>query len=214
MNKLQIFVLIFVFGSLQTFSQNITAISQDVADVAIPEVLLSFDAIINDKKVELTWASNAEYNNTYFTIEKSKDAIAFETFLKIRSFGNNSNIINYFDVDYTPYEGISYYRLTQTDALGHTMSSRVVLVNNKGDNKNLVLANNSPKELIQLNKEAREALVVLRNERGEESFSKVTVDENNVVRISSDDATKLNNGTYVIIASSDNKLYSKIVKIQ
>lgn len=202
------------FFAIVSFSVALPLFSQSGANLkpgfeSLPEVLLSFDAVLNGNKVELTWASNAEYHNNYFTIEKSKDAVAFTEFLKIRNFGNNSNIISYFDVDYVPYNGISYYRLTQTNAEGHTLSSRVLSVNNQGTNTVLTLAESD----VQAT-DSREALVVLRNEKGEESVSKVIVNGTDDLSISSDNSSKLNNGTYVIIASSDNKLYSKVVKIQ
>lgn len=214
----QLLVFVSVFTSFQLVSQHSTSgkhsASLDGEYAPLPEVLLSFDAVLNDQRVELTWSSNTEYNNHQFTIERSKDAIAFEEFLKIRNFGNYSNIISYFDVDNTPYKGISYYRLTQTDASGHILSSRVVLVNNKGGNNLLELVNLPASEVQVIGNEIKEALVVLRNEKGEESFSKVFVDVNNMIRVPSDNESKLNNGTYLIIASSDNKLYSKVLKVQ
>ncbi len=202
------------FFAIVSFSVALPLFSQSGSNTkpgfeSLPEVLLSFDAVLNGNKVELTWASNAEYTNNYFTIEKSKDAVAFTEFLKIRNFGNNSNIISYFDVDYVPYNGMSYYRLTQTNAEGHILSSRVLSVNNQGTYPVLTLAESGVQTA-----DSREALVVLRNEKGEESVSKVIVNGTDDLSISSDNSSKLNNGTYVIIASSDNKLYSKVVKIQ
>lgn len=208
----QFFAIVFVSAALPLFSQS--GISNKPDFEPLPEVLLSFDAVLNGSKVELTWASNAEYHNNYFTIEKSKDAIAFTELLKIRNFGNNSNIISYFDIDNVPYNGISYYRLTQTNAQGHTLSSRVLAVNNQGTSDVLTLANTVTAESDMQVTDLREALVVLRNEKGEESVSKVIVNGNDDLRVSSDNGSKLDNGTYVIIASSDNKLYSKVVKIQ
>ncbi len=208
----QFFAIVSVSVALPLFSQS-GALTKPGFE-SLPEVLLSFDAVLNGNKVELTWASNAEYNNNYFTIEKSKDAIAFTEFLKIRNFGNNSNIISYFDVDYVPYSGISYYRLTQTNAEGHTLSSRVLSVNNQGTHPVLTLATTTMAESDVQAADLREALVVLRNEKGEESVSKVIVNGNDDLSISADNSSKLNNGTYVIVASSDNKLYSKVVKIQ
>lgn len=213
MNRFRQFLaIVFVSVALPLFSQSGT--NSKPGFESLPEVLLSFDAVLNGTKVELSWASNSEYNNNYFTIEKSKDAIAFTEFLKIRNFGNNSNIISYFDVDYTPHNGISYYRLTQTNAEGHTLSSRVLSVNNQGASPVLTLAGTPMAEADVQGTDLREALVVLRNEKGEESVSKVIVNGNDDLSISADNSSKLNNGTYVIIASSDNKLYSKVVKIQ
>ncbi len=176
----------------------------------LPQVLLNFDAIFDNTKVELTWSSDTENNNNLFVVEKSKDAMNFEALTSIKGFGNHSNIMSYFDVDYTPYEGISFYRLTQINEKGKILSSRLVSINNKISATNLAMNQSvvydNPATLM--GSENKEVLVVLRNEKGEESYSKVVIDERYNV-LSSDNITKLDNGTYTVIASSDNKLYSQ-----
>lgn len=214
-------VLSCFFGSVHLVAQNtipkVTEVRTTAQTVLLPEILLSFDAVLNDKKVEMTWSSNMEQNNNFFTIEKSKDAMAFEKLTTIRNFGNYSNIVSYFDVDYAPYEGISYYRLTQNNGNKEVLSSRIVSVNYRSEAKNLTFYPNTTAtdEFVDLmGTENKEALVVLRNEKGEESYSKVFIDEDNLIQVSSENNTELDNGTYVIVASSNNKLYSKIVKVK
>ncbi len=219
MHKLhKLVVLVSFFGSMHLFSQTGAIQLKHISEFVVtplPEVLLTFDAIINDKRVELTWASNTETNNNYFTIEKSKDAVVFDEVTTIKNFGNNSTIISYFDVDYFPYQGISYYRLKQTDVNGKVVSSRIVSVNYRFGNEGLAIYPNSDEEDVTalIGTENKEVLVVLRNEKGQESISKVIIDEDNQVSVSQHEA-KLDNGTYVIVASSDNKLYSRKVTIK
>ena len=181
----------------------------------VNQVLLTFDAIFDNTKVELTWSSDTEKKNSFYTIEKSKDAMNFDAVTTIRAFGNNSNIINYFDVDYTPYEGISYYRLTQIDVKGNVLSSRLVSVNNKISTTNLAMNQNAVYETSAnlMGSENKEVLVVLRSEKGIESYSKVIIDEKNNV-VPSEDSAKLDLGTYTVVASSDNKLYSQKVVVR
>ncbi len=206
------FVLFCFSVAFQTFAQPNSITESPI--VKVSEVLLSFDAIINDKKVELTWSSNTERNNNHFTIERSKDALTFEEVTTIKSFGNYSNIVSYFDVDYLPYEGISYYRLKQTDPKGNVLSSRLVSVNYRFGNEGLAIYPNSDDESSTLlGAENKEVLVVLRNEKGQESFSKVKIDHNHELVVSNNE-NQLGNGTYLIVASSDNKLYSKKVTIK
>lgn len=222
MKKLnRLFVLFCLSFALQLSSQvncpsSHVSAKDKKANTILPEVLLSFDAIISDKKVELTWSSNTENNNNYFTIEKSKDAVNFEEVTSIKGFGNYSSLVNYFDVDYIPYEGISYYRLKQTDSKGHTLSSRLVSVNYRLGNDVLAANQNSVDENTTnlLGSENKEVLVVLRNEKGEEHFSKVVVNEQNTITISPDNEHKLDNGTYVVIACSNNKLFSQKVTVK
>ena len=212
MNKLNRFAaLFFVSLSLTSFSQigNGGFKINENGD-PMPNVLLNFDAIFDNTKVELTWSSDTENNNNFFVVEKSKDAMNFEALTSIKGFGNHSNIMSYFDVDYTPYEGISFYRLTQINEKGKVLSSRLVSINNKISSNNLSMNQSAiydnPASLM--GSENKEVLVVLRNEKGEESYSKVVIDDENHV-LSSDATTKLDNGTYTVVASSDNRLYSQ-----
>ncbi len=216
------FVLFCIAGSLQSFSQTAAVKSSlfsnnvhEVASTPLPSVLLSFDAIINDKQVELTWESNTENNNNFFTIEKSKDAVHFEQVTSIKGFGNYSSLINYFDVDLAPYSGISYYRLKQSDSKGNILSSRLVSVNYKfGDDGLSVYPNASDEHPANLmGSENKEVLVVLRDGQGIESYKKVIIDEKNTVIFPSTE-NKLDNGVYLIVASSDNKLFSQLVTVR
>lgn len=212
MKKLNRFVVISsMFLSLSSFAQIGTGgykINEE--SKSMPEVLLSFDAVFDNTKVELTWSSDTENNNNFFVIEKSKDAMNFEALLTIKGFGNYSNIMSYFDVDYTPFEGISYYRLTQIDQQGKILSSRLVSINNKISTSNLAMNQSAiyDNPAALMGSENKEVLVVLRNEKGEESYSKVVIDEEFHV-LSSDASSKLDNGTYTVVASSDNRLYSQ-----
>jgi hypothetical protein len=179
----------------------------------LPEILLSFDAIYDNVKVELTWSSNTELNNNLYVVERSKDAMNFEAVTSVKSFGNNSNLISYFDVDNTPYEGKSYYRLTQVDKNGTVLSSRLVSVNNTSTANNSQQAINQEELTNQTNTANQEVLVVLRNEKGEDAYSKVLVDQKFNI-IESDLSSKLNSGAYTVVASSDNKLYSRKVYVR
>jgi hypothetical protein len=205
------------FSALSMFSQvKQTGFKIDENGDPIPAILLNFDAIFDNTKVELTWSSDTENNNNFFTVEKSKDAVTFETVTSFKGFGNNSTIMSYFDIDFLPYEGISYYRLKQTDVKGTVLSSRLVSVNNKNVNTNLAINQSSVFETQtnMMGSENKEVLVVLRNEKGEESYSKVKIDQNNNIVESENNEIKLELGSYQIVASSDNKLYSQHVVVR
>lgn len=214
MSKLNRFFVLFFLSSSLSLSSQIGEGGYKINPVDGTEmpsaVLLSFDAIFDNTKVELTWSSDSENNNNFFVVEKSKDAMNFEALTTIKGFGNKSNLINYFEVDYLPHDGISYYRLTQINETGKIVSSRLVSINNKISSSNLALNQSAvydtPASLM--GSENKEVLVVLRNDKGEESYSKVVIDEQNNV-ISSDAPAKLDNGIYTVVASSDNKLFSQ-----
>ena len=88
--------------------------------ISLPISFVSFDAKLIDRKVELTWETASEINNDYFTIEKTIDGINYEWVAKLNGAGNYSGNLVYNTVDEFPYQGISYYRLKQTDFDGNT----------------------------------------------------------------------------------------------
>ncbi|HXH18412.1 MAG TPA: T9SS type A sorting domain-containing protein [Chitinophagales bacterium] len=95
----------------------------------LPIELLSFKADVAGKTVELNWITATETNNDFFTLERSQDAIIFETLDVIRAAGNSSDSNHYHAVDREPFPGISYYRLKQTDYDGSFSYSHTVSVN-------------------------------------------------------------------------------------
>tara|TARA_B100000809_G_scaffold265853_1_gene326069 strand:- start:19468 stop:21543 length:2076 start_codon:yes stop_codon:yes gene_type:complete len=98
----------------------------------LPVSLLSFKAraILNEGKydVVLNWRTSSEINNDYFTVEKSIDVTDFEEVFKASGAGNSNDINNYIGVDEDPYEGVSYYRLKQTDFDGNVEYFEIVSV--------------------------------------------------------------------------------------
>ena len=97
---------------------------------ALPIDLISFSAELNGNQVDLEWVTGSEINNDYFTIEKSRDGIDFEEVNRIEGAGNSSHTLTYTDVDYDVWQGVSYYRLKQTDFDGRYSYSQLELINN------------------------------------------------------------------------------------
>lgn len=85
----------------------------------LPIELISFDAIIQNKNVFLTWKTATELNNDFYIIERSTDALIFTTISpKIKGAGTTTipQIYNYIDVN--PFDNFNnqyYYRLKQID---------------------------------------------------------------------------------------------------
>jgi len=95
-----------------------TFISIEGASTPLPIELTSFDGWLTQGKVELEWVVASQINNDYFSIERSTDGVSFETIGTIKGAGTSSANTIYRFTDASPYEGISYYRLRQTDYNG------------------------------------------------------------------------------------------------
>lgn len=101
----------------------------------LPVEWFSFTAkLIEEKKVKLNWATAAEMNNDYFSVEKSMDGKSFETIGTVQGAGNSSTIKNYSFTDY-PLEALNpesetfiYYRIKQTDYDGNFDYSSITSV--------------------------------------------------------------------------------------
>jgi len=94
-------------------------------NIVLPIDLIDFKARFNGSNVDLAWATASEKNNDHFTIERSKDGENFETVAVIKGAGNSYSRVNYSAIDNTPYQGINYYRLKQTDRNGEFKYSAI-----------------------------------------------------------------------------------------
>lgn len=100
-----------------------------VGGPVLPIKLVSFKAKANTDKVLLNWSTASESNNRLFTIERSSDGINFQEIAKVNGAGNSNAILNYALVDHSPFIGINYYRLRQTDYDGKSTLSEIQAVN-------------------------------------------------------------------------------------
>lgn len=127
------------FVSMKTFADgefgfwnNIGCTVDAIATIngVLPVELLSFEAnVVDNAFINLDWITASEINNDFFTIEKSKDGQIFEVVGIVDGAGNSNTIKNYNSLDESPYQGISYYRLKQTDFDGKNNYSKIVAVN-------------------------------------------------------------------------------------
>jgi hypothetical protein len=97
-----------------------TGTDPDITDPIIltgplPIELLSFDIKALNQSCLINWVTGSEVNNDYFTIERSRDANFWEVLAIVNGSGNSSASIAYVYRDFSPWTGLSYYRLRQTD---------------------------------------------------------------------------------------------------
>jgi len=97
----------------------------------LPIELLSFDATLIEDQVHLDWITLTEINNDFFTVERSKEGLIFEEVAIVPGAGNSNVQRIYSSIDHEPYQGISYYRLKQTDYNGDFSFSNIAIINNQ-----------------------------------------------------------------------------------
>ncbi|MBP6335121.1 MAG: hypothetical protein KA444_06575 [Bacteroidia bacterium] len=88
------------------------------ADAALPVELISFNARPEQSQVKVNWITATEINSDYFTVERSEDGKEFYAIETIKAAGTTSVNTYYTTIDPSPLNGLSYYRLVETDLDG------------------------------------------------------------------------------------------------
>ena len=155
--------------------------------------------------VLLSWTTTASGIEVY-ELERSKNGIDFTTISRIVPGSVNTEFM---ETDFAPLEGISYYRIKVIDSESNIMYSNATPV------KYVSGAPVSPtpaKATAENNNEP--VLVVVRNNAGEESYSKVEFVNDTDPLLANDLEQRLAAGTYTIVSSSVQAYYSKQVTVK
>jgi Calcineurin-like phosphoesterase len=189
---------------------------QDVFNITVsgtvPVMFRYFNATLNNDKVVLEWSTSQENNNKYFTIEKSNDGINFSFLGKVNGAGTSSVSHTYQLMDYTPGDGVNYYRLSQTDYDGNTNNYEVKTVNYKSSkNFSAVILNNGNGQVRVVVKHTNATMISMKvvdlvgKEILQQSFS---VNNGGAVR-----DIYLNRGIYILVLtnSRQERISNKII---
>lgn len=85
------------------------------AAAVLPVELAYFDVIKRNDDANIVWETASETMNNFFTIERSVNGRDWQEVNKVNGAGNSDNINTYSIMDENPFNGLSYYRLKQTD---------------------------------------------------------------------------------------------------
>jgi len=88
----------------------------NLCNIPLPIKLTSFKAVCNKKLSLLTWTTETEINNDYYSIYRSTDGINWINIGQVAGVGNSRTLSNYSYID----KGVNlnetnYYKLKQTD---------------------------------------------------------------------------------------------------
>jgi hypothetical protein len=169
---------------------------------------IDFGAISDGKKVVVSWSIFNQRSFDYFTIERSKDGVNFVSALMIKGSGKTSTQVDYTDVDYQPFTGVSYYRLKQTDYSGESFFSETIAVNYQVNKDGSFTLNTSKgldaEELEEI--ADKPLLVVMKDQKGEEFVSRIVVSGENGQLYATDTRNQIGKGSYFVVAASFNRL--------
>ncbi|MFZ5552625.1 MAG: T9SS type A sorting domain-containing protein [Bacteroidota bacterium] len=125
-----------------------TALASTVC--TLPIELLSFDGNYDGSKVKLTWTTATETDNDFFTLERSFDGKVFEIIGTVDGAGNSVIPISYRFDDERPVQGLTYYRLKQTDFNGKFVYTDPLAVYIDDETGNIAVYPNPAKESLNV----------------------------------------------------------------
>ncbi len=95
----------------------------------VPVSLLSFTGSAAPDGNQLRWTTASEVNNHYFILQHSMNGYQFTNIAQIIGAGNSSTPNTYSHLDANAPEGLSYYRLIQTDFDGNSQIAGQLTLN-------------------------------------------------------------------------------------
>ena len=108
--------------------------------VALPIEIVYFKGEKSDIGNKLSWQTNSESQNDFFTIEKTLDGKYFEVLGVVNGAGDSHQTLDYLFIDNNFGNDMNYYRLSQTDFDGFVTTTNLVSINNKRDKLEKVVA--------------------------------------------------------------------------
>lgn len=165
----------------------------------LPIHLLSFSAAPKDNHVLTQWTTASEIDNDYFTVERSLNATDFEAVGYVPGAGNSNVQRDYMFEDPSPYRGLSYYRLKQTDFNGDFSHSQIVAVEFGIDSEFDIITAYSQGELMTVEYHATAAQLDLKvfDLLGQVVHQQLILDQNGRTHIDA----YLPSGAYLIVLS-------------
>jgi hypothetical protein len=201
-------------ASVASGTRNTSPFSPCVATGVLPIELIYFTAQYEEDLVNLKWITATETNNDYFTVERSTDGENFEKIAVVKGAGNSSEKLSYNFVDEHPFDGISYYRLKQTDFDGKYSHSKIVAVEQNKNAMGTVFPNpTNGSYTIQVNgNKENQAVVTMYDILGQIVYSSSVdiVDGLNLIKINPDE--NLPSGIYFVnVFSKYNAFKHKLI---
>jgi hypothetical protein len=179
----------------------------------------NFEANVNITQncVQLKWENKPYSSTNEFIIEKSTDKTTWETVATVFGAEHKNHEVEFVHIDFSPFKDLSYYRLIQKDKDGNELYSNIVPVkyytseyNTAGINLYpIVSEGNSVINIAFEDIFEKEILIVVRDNKGEEFYSKVILNIEEELLVAVPIENEVPKGDYLITATSENQIYSQ-----
>ena len=169
----------------------------------LPIELIDFTAQKRDLIAVLNWQTASEFNNDFFTVERSRNGLDWEEVNRINGADHSSSLLNYATTDEQPYAGISYYRLKQTDFDGQYSYSKIRMLDfvRLTDRQVIIYPNPTANFITIEGAEAKIGIIKIYDSFGQDvtSFTKRMIINETKTMI---DLSRLASGNYFVITDN------------
>ncbi len=182
--------------------------SKNYTTSILPIELMSFEAKADEDKVNLKWTTASEKNNQSFTIEKTADGENFEIVAVIPGAGNVNSQRSYSHTDNKPYQGLSYYRLKQSDFSGDITYSKLLAVYSDKEIEDLLIYPNPSEGNFTISSavfDERPVIVKLIDATGKTVFNKTLLANGQKLSISIENS--LQAGNYMLLITNEHRTF-------
>ena len=187
------------------------------------EAITSFEANVDIElsAVQLKWEKLNAINSESFIIEKSANREDWEEVATVFCSPHVNQPTEFFHLDDNPSNNLSYYRLISKSSDGKDNISNIVPVNylkKEGATAGMNLHPDFAEDYKIINiafEEVfeKEILVVIRDKKGNEFYSKVVINVEDEVLVAVPVGNEIPSGDYLITATSENQIYSQNVTV-
>jgi hypothetical protein len=192
--------------------------ASDATNNSLPIELTDFNVHVKNNSVVVNWITATETNNDYFTLERSLDGDIWTTIYTCDGAGTSTKEHQYTFTDYSPYSGVNYYRLKQTDIDAQFTYSFVKSAEIKSDSISFVVYP-EPASIDEINilikgSTTETASIEINDMYGRQMCSgKVEISKGPVL-IKLSDICNLSPGTYIVSVKGNNLLLNKKIIVK
>lgn len=149
----------------------------------LPVKLVDFNGVQLDESIKLNWTTASEINNDLFEIQRSINALDWETIGEIHGAGNSSSETRYSYIDNYPKSAVSYYRLKQIDYNGKGVYSEKLKINYRIDLKTVIFPNpnNGEFTFIISGDNESETKLIIRSSSGQVIYNQDIMEKETII---------------------------------
>lgn len=191
-------------GTIRTSSattrSGIYALASSSSANPLPVELISFEVQKQNEAVKIDWTTASERDNQFFTVEKTKDGFNFEIVQYIDGKGTTNSLNSYMIIDEEPFDGLSYYRLSQTDGDGKVTYFEMKSVYFGSDSELLVFPNPGNGEELNLlsSNLGLNSTVTIEDHSGKVIFHEMISQKDGTNMVQLYFTNKLSSGVYIL----------------